>query len=73
MKIKKMLLFVAMNKKTATLLLLLTALIWGCSFVAQDFSSDYIGPFTFNFVRFFIGSAVLLPFVLNSRKKRKIN
>lgn len=72
MKIKKMLLFVAMNKKTATLLLLLTALIWGCSFVAQDVSSDYLGPFTFNFVRFFIGSAVLLPFVLNSRKKRKI-
>ena len=72
MKIKKMLLFVAINKKTATLLLLLTDLIWGCSFVAQDVSSDYLGPFTFNFVRFFIGSAVLLPFVLNSRKKRKI-
>ena len=62
-----------MNKKTATLLLLLTALIWGCSFVAQDVSSDYLGPVTFNFVRFFICSAVLLPFVINNRKKRSIS
>ena len=71
MKIIKVLLFRAMNKKTATLLLLLTALIWGCSFVAQDVSSDYLGPFTFNFIRFFIGSFVLIPFVLNNRKKQK--
>ena len=71
MKIIKVILFRAMNKKTATLLLLLTALIWGCSFVAQDVSSDYLGPFTFNFIRFFIGSFVLIPFVLNNRKKQK--
>ncbi|MGN0907458.1 MAG: DMT family transporter [Bullifex sp.] len=62
-----------MNRKTATLLLLLTALIWGCSFVAQDVSSDFLGPFTFNFTRFFIGSAVLIPFVIRNRKGRKIS
>lgn len=62
-----------MNRKTATLLLLLTALIWGCSFVAQDVSSDFLGPFTFNFTRFFIGSLVLVPFVMKNRKGRKIS
>lgn len=54
------------------LLLMLTALIWGCAFVAQSVSMDYIGPFTFQCVRSLIGSAVLVPvfLFLDSRKKR---
>lgn len=43
------------------LLLFLTAAIWGIAFVAQSVSMDYIGPFTFNFMRCMIGGAVLLP------------
>ena len=27
-------------------MLLLTALIWGCAFVAQSVGMDYVGPFT---------------------------
>ena len=27
-------------------LLLLTAFIWGCAFVAQSAGMDYVGPFT---------------------------
>lgn len=42
-------------------MLLLTALIWGCAFVAQSVGMDYVGPFTFNCVRFVIGAVVLLP------------
>ena len=38
------------------LLLLLTALIWGCAFVAQSVGMDYVGPFTFNSVRCMVGS-----------------
>lgn len=44
-----------------SLLLLLTATIWGVAFVAQSVSMDYIGPFTFNAVRNLIGVVVLIP------------
>ncbi len=45
------------------LMLLLTALIWGCAFVAQSVGMDYVGPFTFNSVRCIIGSIVLIPVI----------
>lgn len=42
-------------------LLALTALIWGVAFVAQSVGMDYMGPFTFNAVRFMLGGVVLVP------------
>lgn len=50
-----------------SLLLLLTATIWGIAFVAQSVGMNYVGPFTFNSVRNFIGGMVLIPciFLLN--------
>ena len=45
------------------LLLLLTALIWGCAFVAQSVGMEYVGPFTFNSVRCILGSIVLIPVI----------
>lgn len=42
-------------------ILALTAFIWGTAFVAQSVGMDYLGPFTFNGVRNFIGAASLLP------------
>jgi drug/metabolite transporter (DMT)-like permease len=55
-----------MNKKAlrADILLLLTALIWGFGFVAQRSGMDYVGPFTFNAVRFLLGGLSLLPILL---------
>ena len=44
-------------------LLLLTALIWGFAFVAQRIGMNYVGPFTFNGVRFALGCLVLVPFM----------
>ena len=44
-----------------SLLLLLTATIWGVAFVAQSVGMDYVGPFTFNVMRSIIGGVVLLP------------
>lgn len=44
-----------------SLLLLLTATIWGVAFVAQSVGMEYIGPFTFNAVRNLIGAIVLIP------------
>lgn len=49
------------SKLRNSLLLLLTAAIWGVAFVAQSVGMDYVGPYTFNSVRNFIGSAVLIP------------
>lgn len=46
-----------------SLLLLLTATIWGVAFVAQSVSMDYVGSFTFNAVRNLIGAVVLLPVI----------
>lgn len=49
---------------TADLLLLLTALIWGCAFVAQRVGMEHMGPFTYNGVRFALGSLALAPLFL---------
>ena len=46
-----------------SLLLLLTATIWGVAFVAQSVGMDYVGPFTFVFARNVIGGLVLLPVI----------
>lgn len=43
---------------------MLTAMIWGFAFVAQRVGMDYVGPFTFNGIRFALGSAVLIPFIV---------
>lgn len=45
-------------------ILMLTAFIWGTAFVAQSVGMDYLGPFTFNGVRSFIGGVALLPCIL---------
>ena len=45
----------------SSLLLLLTACIWGVAFVAQSVGMEYVEPFTFNCVRSIIGGIVLIP------------
>ena len=52
------------------LILLLVAMIWGASFVAQSVGMDSIGPLTFNGIRTLLGGIVLLPLVvwINARK-----
>ena len=44
-------------------LLMLAAIIWGSAFVAQRVGMSYVGPLTFNGVRFALGAIVLLPLV----------
>lgn len=67
-----------MSKKIrAELMLLTTALIWGTAFVAQRSGMDYVGPFTFNGIRFLIGAVVMIPIILmmdklNSKNKSTI-
>ncbi|MBM3129249.1 MAG: DMT family transporter [Chloroflexi bacterium] len=46
------------------IILLITAIIWGLSFVAQRQGMEFVSPFTFNAVRFLIGCITLLPLAL---------
>ena len=51
-----------MNRRSLKnpLLLFITALVWGVAFVAQKDGMAYVGPFTFNCIRSFIGALTLL-------------
>lgn len=53
----------------AVFILLLTAAIWGLAFVAQRVGMDYVGAFTFNGIRFALGSISLLPVIYFFGKK----
>jgi len=49
-------------------LLLLTAFIWGTTFVAQRMGMDHIGPMTYNASRFALGAVTLMPLILVLRR-----
>ncbi len=59
------------NQLRSSILLAITAIIWGVAFVAQTNGGAAIGPFSFNGIRFIIGSVVLLPviFILDKTGK----
>ena len=52
-----------MNNKTTrnSILLLVTAAVWGAAFVAQTVGGQTIGAYSFNCVRCIIGALVLIP------------
>ena len=54
-----------------SLILMLTAIVWGSGFVAQSAGREFIGANTFNGIRMLIGSFVLLPVVLYNIKVKK--
>lgn len=63
------------NKNFAgSLLLLVTAFIWGLAFVAQNRAADSVGPYTLNFCRFLIASVFLIPCIagFDSFGKRRL-
>lgn len=49
-------------------LLVITAVIWGASFIAQKTGMEHIGPFTYNGVRMLLGGTILLPVIYFMRK-----
>ncbi len=53
-----------MKQFKGSILLLITAMIWGSAFVAQRAGMEYIGPFTFNGIRSIVGFLVLIPVIL---------
>lgn len=57
----------------ANILLLLTAAIWGLAFVAQKVGAEHVGAFTYNGIRFALGSISLIPLILFLNKKKGEN
>lgn len=53
-----------MSRHTAHFLMLIAALIWGTTFVAQTTGMETIGPFGFTGARYLIGAFAVLPFAL---------
>ena len=58
-----------MSKSISILSALGCTFIWGTTFIAQDTGMDFIGPYLFNGVRFFVGFLVLFPFFYILKKK----
>jgi drug/metabolite transporter (DMT)-like permease len=63
-----------MKKLKGELLLLITAIIWGTSFISQKLGMNYIEPFTFGASRFLIGAMGLvgIGFVFDAIEKKKL-
>lgn len=53
-----------LKKFKSIILLVITAIIWGLAFVAQEVGAEYVGTFTYNGVRFTLGALSLIPVIL---------
>jgi drug/metabolite transporter (DMT)-like permease len=53
-----------LTSRNANLLLMLAAVIWGFAFVAQRVGMRFVGPLTFNGVRFALGAVALAPLLM---------
>lgn len=61
------------HNKNAIIMLWVTAAIWGFAFVAQKAGMQFVGPFTFNGVRFLLGCLSLIPIIIWQQRKSKIH
>lgn len=59
------------TKIRSSLLLLLTAFIWGTAFVTQTESMEHMGALTFCAARNFLGAVVLLPVIFFTKGRKK--
>lgn len=53
-----------MKNFTGLILLIITAIIWGTSFVSQKLGMNYVEPLTFGASRFLLGAVILIPVIL---------
>ena len=59
-----------MKRIKGEMLLIITAIIWGTSFVTQKLGMNYVEPLTFGAARFLLGALVLIPVILIFSKKK---
>lgn len=57
------------SRLRADLIMLLVAIVWGSTFVAQRLGMDYVGPFFYSGARFLMGGVLLIP-LINWRQKK---
>jgi drug/metabolite transporter (DMT)-like permease len=60
-----------MSRTFAASLLLLCAFLWGMAFLAQKSAMFYMGPLSFTFVRYFIGSLVVMPLAIREYRRQR--
>ena len=60
-----------MTRLRANALLLIAALIWGTTFVAQQVVLDNIGPFLYTGLRFLLGALIVLPMAVREYVRLK--
>lgn len=56
----------------ANILMLITAMIWGSTFLGQNVAMNYMGALTFSGVRFLLGTFALLPIIFFYLRKNKL-
>lgn len=61
------------NQFKGVFMLLITAIIWGSSFVSQKVGVDSVEPMTFIGIRTFLGGLVLIPFILLTNPQKEQN
>lgn len=61
------------TKLKGNLMMLLTAFLWGLSFISQSKGVENLSPIAFNGIRSILGGIVLLPVIFFFRPKEKIN
>lgn len=59
------------NNLKGSLMLIVAAIIWGSTFVAQEEAAEFIGSFTLNSMRSFVGALALVPVVLVFKASRE--
>ena len=58
------------NSLKGSLMLVVATVIWGTAFVFQEEAAEYIGSFTLNCLRSFVGAVVLIPVALIMKRLR---
>ena len=61
------------TKLKGNMMMLITALLWGISFISQSKGVENLSPVAFNGIRSILGGLVLLPVIFFFRPKEKIN
>ena len=59
------------NSIKGFIILLITSIVWGFAFVAQDQVAEHLQPFTVNALRCVIGALVLFPVIIFSSLRKK--
>lgn len=57
------------NNLKGSLILMITAMVWGASFVSQSVGASILGPNSFNGIRMLLGAVALLPLAIVTEKK----